>query len=119
MKNYLLLKYNSLKDRINVNLDEDNEMPCNINSNYYSYHKFNKIKAERNSTFGLMHTNLASINKPIGDLNVSLSLLIKLYLLYECNFSKTKSDTRRENQITEKGVVLSEQEVSSQTTKEK
>ena len=50
-------------------------MPNNINSNYYSYLEFNKIKTDSTSTFGIIHTNLASINKHIGDLNVSLALL--------------------------------------------
>ena len=61
-------------DKFDENIDEY-ELPSTVNSNYYSYTDFNKIKTDEKSTFSIMHTNLASIGKHFGDLSVSLSLL--------------------------------------------
>ena len=72
-------KCNSFTNNFNENIsfeeDDDYRLPSNINSNYHNYSDFNNIKNDASSTFGIMHTNLASINKHFGDLNISLSLL--------------------------------------------
>ena len=76
--NDFISECNLFTNSINNNNEDDfgvNELPSNINSNYYSYLEFNKIKINQKSTLGLIHTNLAPINKQIGDLNVTLSLL--------------------------------------------
>ena len=54
--------------------EEDLELPSNINSKYYDISEFNNIKPDPSSSFGLLHTNLASLNKHIDDLKLSLSL---------------------------------------------
>ena len=53
--------------------DEGLSIP--INSSYYDIHKFNQIKTNVSSSLGLIHTNLASINKIFDDLSLVLSLL--------------------------------------------
>ena len=68
---------NSISEKLgdNINDDDDIEYPSNINSSYCTYHDFNNIKVDPLSTFGIVHTNLASINKHFCDLDTSLSLL--------------------------------------------
>ena len=39
-----------------------------VNSNYYDIKKFNKIKYDKESSFGMLHVNIASLNLHIDDL---------------------------------------------------
>ena len=59
-----------------MNSDDNEEgLSIPINSAYYDIHKFNQIKTDHSSSLGIIHTNLASINKNIDDLSIVLSLL--------------------------------------------
>ena len=42
---------------------------------YYDNHSFNQIKPDSSSTLGILHTNLASINKYHDDFSTVLTLL--------------------------------------------
>ena len=54
--------------RLELEEDSDNEtIYHNINSKYHDIIDFNKIKTEEGSTFGIMHTNLASMNLHFDD----------------------------------------------------
>ena len=56
------------------NYQEDLTFP--INFSYHDVHKFNnQIKHDNSSSLGILHTNLASIQKHCDDLNIVLSLL--------------------------------------------
>ena len=57
--------------------EENSELDIynNINSKYYHYHHFNKINTNENTSLGICHTNIASINNHIDDLRLTLSLL--------------------------------------------
>ena len=66
---------NSLRLELEEDGDDDETIYHNINSKYYDILEFNKIKPDPSSTFGIMHTNLASLNLHFDDLKLILSLL--------------------------------------------
>ena len=47
---------------------EDEFFNSMVNSKYYSINNFNKLKPDKNSSFGLLHVNIASLNAHIDDL---------------------------------------------------
>ena len=59
----------------NINNDEDCNLPQMIDSNYCNINEFNSNKIDKPSSFGLLHINIASLNKHIDDLKLILSLL--------------------------------------------
>ena len=65
-------------DTIREHLDETNDnneelISTSVNSNYYDIKKFNKIKHDKESSFGLLHVNIASLNLHVDDLRTVLS----------------------------------------------
>ena len=66
-------------DLIQTQLDEasdDNEhISTLVNSNYYDIKKFNKIKHDKESSFGMLHVHKASLNAHIDDLSTVLGRL--------------------------------------------
>ena len=46
-----------------------------INSDYYSINKFNKLKPDKTSSFGVAHVNIASLDAHIDDLRTVLRRL--------------------------------------------
>ena len=64
-------------DAIRNHLDESNDnneqlISTSVNSKYYDIKKYNKIKHDKESSFGLLHVNIASLNLHIDDLRLSL-----------------------------------------------
>ena len=60
----------------NANLFNSRYYNANLfNSRYYDANLFNSLKIDLPSSFGLFHVNIASLDKHIGDLNETLSLL--------------------------------------------
>ena len=57
------------------NGEEDPNLPSLIDSNYYDINEFNSCKIDKSSSFGLLHINIASLNKHIDDLKLILSML--------------------------------------------
>ena len=57
--------------------DDDTEkfVSTSVNSKYYDFKKFNKIRFDSKSTFGLYHVNIASLNAHVDDLRTVLSRL--------------------------------------------
>ena len=73
--------------------DSDNEtIYHNINSKYYDILDFNKIKTDESSTFGIMHTNLASLNLHFDDLRIILSKLKYKFDIIALTEHKIKKD---------------------------
>ena len=67
---------NSLRFELEENNEEiDETIFHNIESKYCDVTDFNDIKTDSNSTFGICHVNLASINLHFDDLKVILDLL--------------------------------------------
>ena len=60
---------------INPLLDQDEHFYTQINSQYYDISEFNRISHNKEASFSLIHTNLASITKHHDDLQLTLSLL--------------------------------------------
>jgi hypothetical protein len=56
-------------------IESDELIPSLVNSNYYDIKKFNSLKPDRKSAFGLLHLNIASLNKHIDDLRTTLNRL--------------------------------------------
>ena len=75
-----LKKFVKQCDAIRDQLDEASNHEENItntlvNSNYYDIRKFNKIKHDKESSFGMLHVNIASLNLHVDDLRTVLSRL--------------------------------------------
>ena len=70
-------KFTEKCDKINIaiNNDDDPNLPPLIDSNYYDIKEFNACKIDKISSFGLIHINIASLNKHIDDLKLILSML--------------------------------------------
>ena len=64
-------------DNLSLNDDDndDGNMPLYINSSYHNIEQINAIKPDPSSSFGVIHTNLASIDLHFDDLLLSLSLI--------------------------------------------
>ena len=60
---------------MNSDNDENNDLFNLINSKYYHIHQFNKIKPDKSSSIGIIHTNLASMYLHHDDLVLTLSKL--------------------------------------------
>ena len=73
--NQFVNKCSDIFDNLTDNVNNEEGLPIPINSSYYDIHKFNQIKTNISSSIGLIHTNLASINKIFDDLSLVLSLL--------------------------------------------
>ena len=55
--------------------DQDEHFYTQINSQYYDIIEFNRIRHNKEASFNLIHTNLASITKHHDDLQLTSSLL--------------------------------------------
>ena len=67
-----------IQNKINNNTDDeddDENVSNTVNSKYYNIKKFNSLKPDINSSLGLMHVNIASLNKHFDDLKTTLSRL--------------------------------------------
>ena len=75
--NHNVTKFTVECDKITsaINNDEDPNIPSLIDSNYYDINEFNSCKIDKPSSFGLLHINIASLNKHIDDLKLILSML--------------------------------------------
>ena len=70
--NHNITKFTVECDKIITDINNDEEdpnLPSLIDSNYYDINEFNFCKIDKFSSFGLLHINIASLNKHIDDLN--------------------------------------------------
>ena len=66
----------SIEKQLSSDDDDNNELfTSTVNSKYYNVSNFNKIKIDKKSSFGLVHINIASLNKHFDDLDELLSRL--------------------------------------------
>lgn len=95
-----LKKFVKQCDAIREHLDEANDnneelISTSVNSNYYDIKKFNKLRHDKESSFGLLHVNIASLNLHIDDLRTVLSRLkpnIDIIGITEHKIKKDKDD---------------------------
>ena len=74
---YQLKKFVSQHESImnQFSCDENDGISSSVNSKYYTVRNFNTLKPDQQSSFGLMHINIASLNKHFDDLEALLSRL--------------------------------------------
>ena len=65
----------SIQSQLNSEDDSDDLFTSVINSKYYNIKQFNSLKPDELSSFGLLHVNIASLNKHFEELNEVLSRL--------------------------------------------
>ena len=66
----------SIDKQFSSDNDDDNALlTSTVNSRYYNVNNFNKIKIDKSSSLGLLHVNIASLNKHFDDLHELLSRL--------------------------------------------
>ena len=69
----------------------------NFNSQYYDISEFNQINHNKEASFNLIHTNLASIAKHHDDLQLTLSLLKTKFDVIGITEHKIKKDMQISN----------------------
>ena len=86
----------AIRDHLDEAKDNNEELiSTSVNSNYYDIKKFNKIKYDKESSFGMLHVNIASLNLHIDDLRSVLSRLkpdIDIIGITEHKIKKDKDD---------------------------
>ena len=78
-------------------LDQEDNFYTQINSQYYDISEFNQINHNKEASFNLIHTNLASIAKHHDDLQLTLSLLKTKFDVIGITEHKIKKDTQISN----------------------
>ena len=81
------------------NESENDQLTSSINSSYYDIKKFNKIKMDRNSSLGMIHANIASLNSHIDDLRDLLARLDFTFDVIGISEHKIKKDRQPSNNI--------------------
>ena len=89
-----------IKDYVTKSNDSENDQLTNcINSQYYDIKKFKKTKIDKNSSLGLFHTNIASLNAHIDDLRDLLSRLDFTFDVIGISEHRIKKDNKPSNNI--------------------
>ena len=70
-----------------------------VNSKYYDIKKFNKIRFDKKSKFGLFHVNIASLNAHVDDLRTVLSRLNFDFDVIGISEHKIRKNTTPSNNI--------------------
>ena len=79
---------------------EDSELVSTlVNSKYYDINKFNKIKYDKESSFSMLHVNIASLNAHIDDLRTVLSRLKPEIDIIGISEHKIKANSKPSNNI--------------------
>ena len=82
---------------------EDEQLTTSINSQYYDIKKFNKNKIDKNSSLGLFHANIASLNLHIDDLRDFLSRLDFTFDVIGISEHRIKKDKQPSNNVNLEG----------------
>ena len=89
-----------IKSQLDETLDDNEQLVSTlVNSNYYDIKKFNKIKLDRESSFGMLHVNIASLNAHIDDLRTVLSRMKPEIDIIGISEHKIKKDFTPSNNI--------------------
>ena len=91
---------NEIKDYVTKSTEsEDDHLTTSVNSQYYDIKKFRNTKIDKNSSFGLFHANIASLNLHIDDLRDLLSRLDFTFDVIGISEHKIKKDKKPSNNI--------------------
>ena len=83
-----------------VNVEEEEEFfDSMIDSDYYSVNKFNRLKPDKTSSFGVAHVNIASLDAHIDDLRTVLSRLKFSFDVIGISEHKIRQDSTSSNNI--------------------
>ena len=94
----------SIEKQFSSDEENNNELlTSTVNSKYYNVSNFNKIKIDKKSSFGLIHVNIASLNKHFDDLHELLSRLKFDFDVIGISEHKIGKDSRPSNNITLSG----------------
>ena len=89
-----------IKSQLDETLDDNEQLVSTlVNSNYYDIKKFNKIKLDKESSFGMLHVNIASLNAHIDDLRTVLSRMKPEIDIIGISEHKIKKDFTPSNNI--------------------
>ena len=85
------------------NESENDQITSLVNSKYHDIKQFNKIKYDKKSSFGLFHTNIASLNAHVDDLRDLLARLPFDFDVIGITEHKIKQDKTPSNNISLQG----------------
>ena len=89
-----------IDDQLNSDSDENDEIFSSmVNSQYYDIKKFNTLKFDKQSSFSLMHVNIASLNAHIDELRTVLSRFKQSFDVIGISEHKIKKDSQPSNNI--------------------
>ena len=89
-----------IDNQLNSDNDENDEIFSSVvNSQYYDIKKFNALKPDKQSSFSLMHVNIASLNAHIDDLRTVLSRLKHSFDVIGISEHKITKDSLPSNNI--------------------
>ena len=89
-----------IQEQLQETRDDNEELvSTSVNSKYYDIKQFNKIKHDKESSFGLLHVNIASLNAHIDDLRTVLSRLKPDIDIIGISEHKIKKDQKPSNNI--------------------
>ena len=99
--NKFIKQCDTIQEQLGNNTDKDDDQLAQtlVNSKYYNIKKFNKIKYDKESSFGLVHVNIASLNAHIDDLRTVLSRLDFNFDVIGISEHKIKKDVAPSNNI--------------------
>ena len=81
------------------NESDNDPLTTTVNSQYYDLKKMNKTKFDKNSSFGLFHANIASLNAHIDDLRDLLSRLDYSFDVIGLSEHRIRKDQKPANNI--------------------
>ena len=89
-----------IQEQLQETRDNNEELvSTSVNSKYYDIKQFNKIKHDKDSSFGLLHVNIASLNAHIDDLRTVLSRLKPEIDIIGISEHKIKKNLKPSNNI--------------------
>jgi hypothetical protein len=90
-----------IQDQLQETRDDNNDelVSTSVNSKYYDIKQLNKINHDKESSFGLLHVNIASLNAHIDDLRTLLSRLKPDIDIIGISEHKIKKDHKPSNNI--------------------
>ena len=90
----------AIQDQLDTAKDDDDKLVSTlVNSKYYDIKKFNKIRFDKKSKFGLFHVNIASLNAHVDDLRTVLSRLNFDFDVIGISEHKIRKNTTPSNNI--------------------
>ena len=90
----------TIQDQLESTSEEsESVISTSVNSKYYDFKKFNKIRFDQKSKFGTMHVNIASLDAHVDELRTSLSRLKFDFDVIDISEHKIKKNCTPSNNI--------------------